>query len=499
MSLRSRLFLALMVLALLPTLVFAWFTWGQLHTATARWYQSGVEDALEASATTNRTTLARLEANALEHADVWASSWTALDVDPAQRARARVALREAGLDFAQVYERDGDGWRLAATVMPAGVVPADTVDLSSELATALTGDRLLRSPSGVLGAVAPLRDRVALVTGLWLNPAYWEQLDQVREAREHYAKLGVFVEIARQRVGLTILAMALVLLLVAVVIARVLAGGMTRPLARLSQALAGLDDARTTERLPESGPQELASLAASFNAMTARLADARTALARAEREAAWRDVARKLAHELKNPLTPMSLSIHRLQKRVERVPEADRPAVRESLEAMMQELDHLTRLADSFAQYARLPEPRAEALDLAGLVRSAAALHENGRVVVHVEAASPLPVRGDALSLSRALHNLIVNACEASPEEGVVEVVTGRDDAQAWVEVRDRGPGLAASVANRVFEPWVSTKQRGSGLGLSLVRDIATQHHGQVTLGNRADGGAVARLTLPLA
>ena len=499
MSLRTRLFLALLVLALVPTLVFAWFTWGQLHTATARWYQSGVEDALEASATTNRTTLARLEANALEHADVWATSWTALDVDPAQRARARVALREAGLDFAQVYERDGDGWRLAATVVPAGIVPADTVDLSSELATALTGDRLLRSPSGVLGAVAPLRDRVALVTGLWLNPAYWEQLDQVREAREHYAKLGVFVEIARQRVGLTILAMALVLLLLAVLLARVLAGGMTRPLARLSQALAGLDDARTTERLPESGPQELASLAASFNAMTARLAEARTALARAEREAAWRDVARKLAHELKNPLTPMSLSIHRLQKRIERVPEADRPAVRESLEAMMQELDHLTRLADSFAQYARLPEPRAEALDLAGLARSAGALHENGRVAVHVEAASPLPVRGDALSLSRALHNLIVNACEASPDDGVVEVVTGRDDTLAWVEVRDRGPGLAASVAARVFEPWVSTKQRGSGLGLSLVRDIATQHHGHVTLENRADGGAVARLSLPLA
>jgi hypothetical protein len=293
--------------------------------------------------------------------------------------------------------------------------------------------------------------------------------------------------------------MALVLLLGAVLLARVLAGGMTRPLARLSTALAGLDDARTTERLPESGPQELAALAAAFNAMTARLGEARTALARAEREAAWRDVARKLAHELKNPLTPMSLSIHRLQKRVERVPEADRAAVRESLEAMMQELDHLTRLADSFAQYARLPEPRAEALDLAALARSAAALHENDRVAVHVESHGPLSVRGDALSLSRALHNLIVNACEASPDDGTVEVVTGAEGDVAWVEVRDRGPGLSPSIAARVFEPWVSTKQRGSGLGLSLVRDIATQHHGQVTLVDRADGGAVARLTLPLA
>src|SRR4029077_11515040 len=84
--------------------------------------------------------------------------------------------------------------------------------------------------------------------------------------------------------------------------------------------------------------------------MTARLAEARSALAKAEREAAWRDVARRLAHELKNPLTPMSLSIHRLQKRVELVPEAERRAVRESLEALLQEIEHLTRLADSFSQ-----------------------------------------------------------------------------------------------------------------------------------------------------
>jgi signal transduction histidine kinase len=102
------------------------------------------------------------------------------------------------------------------------------------------------------------------------------------------------------------------------------------------------------------------------------------------------------------------------------------------------------------------------------------------------------------LLLSRALHNLLVNAIEASPPGSVVELESGRADREAWVEVRDRGPGLDPALAPRVFEPYVSNKNRGSGLGLSLVRDIATQHRGSVTLVNRDGGGARARLTLPL-
>jgi nitrogen fixation/metabolism regulation signal transduction histidine kinase len=248
-----------------------------------------------------------------------------------------------------------------------------------------------------------------------------------------------------------------------------------------------------------NGPAELASLATSFNAMTARLAEARQALQRAEREAAWRDVARRLAHEIKNPLTPMTLSLHRLQRRAALVPEHERAAVLDSLNAMLQEIDHLTQLAETFAQYARMPEPRHDRLDLAELVRGAAALHEPAGIRMSVASDQPLPVHGDRLLLSRALHNLLVNAIEASPPDSTVELVSGRNGDQAWVEVRDRGTGLDPRYAERLFEPYVSTKNRGSGLGLSLVRDIMQQHKGDVTLENREGGGAVARLSLPLA
>lgn len=499
MSLRTRLFLALLTLALAPTLVFAWFTQVQLHSATSRWYQAGVEDALEAAIETNRTTLTRLEATAVERADAWAAKLPGLDADPKQRDMARAGLREAGLDFAQVYERDSTDWRLVATVVPAGVVPADTIDLASEIPAAMSGDRLVRSPSGVLGAVAPVRDGVTLVTGVWLNPGYFEQLNQVIEARQNYGKLGVLVDVARQRIWLTIALLALAIAAGAAVLARVLADGMTQPLSRLAAALAQVEGGGANHRLPESGARELKSLAVSFNAMTGRLAEARAALARAEREAAWRDLARKLAHEIKNPLTPMSLSIFALQKRVDHLPEADRAIARRSLTAMLEEITQLTRLADNFSQYARLPEPRDEALDLSEVARAASALHEPQAITLQVTCEAAMPVRGDRLLLTRALHNLLVNAFEASPAGSTVELVSGQNGSEAWVEVRDRGTGIDASVAAKVFEPYVSTKNRGSGLGLSLVHDIAGQHRGRVTLTNRDGGGAIARLTLPLA
>ena len=114
-------------------------------------------------------------------------------------------------------------------------------------------------------------------------------------------------------------------------------------------------------------------------------------------------------------------------------------------------------------------------------------------------AAGAVPVLGDVVLLARAAHNLVLNACEASPAGATVEVAARRDGDRALLEVLDRGSGLPAEIADRVFEPYVSTKRRGSGLGLSLVRDVARQHGGSVSLENRPGGGACARLSLPLA
>ena len=169
----------------------------------------------------------------------------------------------------------------------------------------------------------------------------------------------------------------------------------------------------------------------------------------------------------------------------------------ESLLALAGGVEQLTRLAEQFFQYARLPDPRFERLDLDRLMREAVRLHEHEEVTLQVHGDGALWVRGDPLLLARAIHNLVLNACEASAAGGVVEVHSLADGESAIVEVLDRGSGLSPDVRSRLFEPYVSTKRRGSGLGLSLVRDIAAQHHGTIVLEDREGGGARARFALP--
>ena len=496
MSLRSRLLVALLVLALVPTLVFTLFTLDQLDRATDRWYRPGVNHALESALEISRTSLTRLEATALDRADAWAA--TPLPLDAAKRDLLRDELRKAGLDFTHVYARDARGWHQVDIVAPSGVLAADSLDFSAELEAALAGTRLIHSAQGVLAAAARAGPTSAIVTGVRLTPDYWTRLQQVAQARELYGRLGVLVDVQRRYVWLLVLALVTLISVAAVFAARELSREMMRPLGALSQGFERVAAGELDARVPEQGASELRRLAASFNTMTARLAEARVALAGAEREAAWREVARHLAHEIRNPLTPMRLSLHRLQRRVDLVPQDQRAAVRDSLAALLQEVEHLTQMAEQFAQYARLPEPRFEPLDLAEIVRASSALHEPENLTIRVDAAGPLPVRGDRLLLSRALHNLLLNACEASAPGGALELHAGRDGDEIWVEVRDRGSGLPDALGERAFEPYVSTKNRGSGLGLSLVRDVATRHGGSVTLANRDGGGACARLVLPL-
>lgn len=499
MTLRNRLLVALLALALMPTLAFCVFTLDELGRATDRWYLPVVDGALESGVDVTRTALTRIEATLLDRADAWAAAAPPGALGAADRARLRTALREAGLDFAQRYRRGAGGWALAETVVPAGMLDAGPPVFAGEIDSALAGDRLLHSDQGVLAAVAREGADGALVAGIRLSPGFFARMRRIGEARELYARLGVLVDVQRRYVGLLVLALVAVIAVAAVIVARAVAASMTRPVGALAAALERVAAGETGVRVEAGGASEMRTLAGAFNGMAARLATAREELARAEREAAWRDVARRLAHEIKNPLTPMRLSLHRLQKRLDGVPAHDRDAVRDSLDALLQEVEHLTTLAERFAQYARLPEPRPEPSALNELVRAATALHETGAVRIVFEPGADAPLVCDRLLVSRALHNLLLNACEASPAGATVEVRTGRDEARAWIEVLDRGPGLDPGVADRAFDPYVSTKHRGSGLGLSFVRDIAGLHGGSATLENRDGGGARARIELPLA
>ena len=497
MTLRSRLLAAFLALALVPLGVISTVSLVQLSHAIGRWYRPGVDRSLVSALEVTKTSVTRIESGMRTQAEDWANRWPDGPLTPTARSEAQAALRASGLDFMQTYApRDGKLMRIDQ-LLPPGVLLAD----GPELATALGGDfshpQVTHTGDGVLVATAPTRTGRVLAAGIRLSPDFYAQVDSVGHGLTYYRQLGLTAELQRRVVLLLVASMTIVLVLLALPLSARLARQMSRPLQELSSALGRVAGGALETRVHPGGAAEMRSLGESFNAMTQRLDEARQALAQAEREAAWRDVARKLAHEFKNTLTPMRLSLQLLEAQLEQAPEAQREAMHKSLAAALREVDSLNRLAGQFSQYARLPEPNFEPVDALEVARSTAALTPGSASEVRGAGTGGQPFRADRLLLSRALSNLLLNAREAGGEPAAVEMVVTPGDRDVTFEVLDRGTGIPTDLQSRLFEPYASTKRRGSGLGLSLVRDIARQHHGSVALDNRPGGGARAVLILP--
>lgn len=304
--------------------------------------------------------------------------------------------------------------------------------------------------------------------------------------------------------------------------ARGIARGVARPVSELVDWTGRIGRG---ERLPPDpggggGAAELRQLRDALRSMAADLEGARRREVESARLRAWTEMARRLAHELKNPLTPMRMAAAALARRPD-------PATAEPAAVLMEEIDRLDEMARSFAQLGRLPEGPPSEIDLVELAHAVAARYGDGpaRILVRVGGGSDGPVqdgprdgRGPAPALGesaaeavpahpwvvghyelllRAVQNLVVNAVEAQGGEGTVEVVVRAEDGGAVLEVLDRGPGVPVDLRGEVWRPDVTTKSHGTGLGLALVRQAATAHGGRAEVDERPGGGARFRLVLP--
>ncbi len=228
-----------------------------------------------------------------------------------------------------------------------------------------------------------------------------------------------------------------------------------------------------------------------------------TQLISAQRAAAWGDVARRLAHEIKNPLTPIQLSAERLQiKLADKLAPAERAMLERSTQTIVNQVEALKNMVNDFRDYARLPPPTIAPLDLNALVSEVLGLYEHARVPVDARLDPALPrVMGDMAQLRQVIHNLLRNAEDALGEaqEPQIEVLTERAARGACLVVRDNGSGFPQQILSRAFEPYVTTKPKGTGLGLAIVKKIVDEHHGEIHIANRAPHGAEVRIRLPVA
>ena len=278
------------------------------------------------------------------------------------------------------------------------------------------------------------------------------------------------------------------------------AARLTRPieaLARQAASLAQGDFEARVEAAP--GVEEVDALVLAFNHMAEDIDRGRTRLVQAERVAAWREIARGLAHELRNPLTPI-LGAMDVLRRAHALRRDDFDEIlTEQASAVVDEVMRLKELSDSFARFARLPDPTPESLDAAALLDGLVALYAaSPDVTVRRTWHDPPTVWADATQLRTALSNLVKNGVEAMEGRGTLTLGIESLPAGVVISIEDDGPGIPPEIRDRLFTPYFTTKgSRGTGLGLALVHRIVMEHGGGVAVDDSPGGGARFRVTLP--
>jgi len=308
--------------------------------------------------------------------------------------------------------------------------------------------------------------------------------------------------------GTVLVLTTLVIALVVIAAAYFLSHRITTPLRSLTASTAEVARGNLRPRIAIRTGDEIEELANAFNRMTEDLEASRERVVRAEKDAAWREMARQVAHEIKNPLTPMKLSTQHCL-RAYRDSSPDFPKVLEkSMRTIGDQIDTLQRIAAEFSDFARMPSRDVKPVDVGFVLRECAALYETGpdgpiRFALAIEDALP-PVMADRDELRRVFINLISNAVQAMDGSGEIGLRARRiadGDGRPLVEVavEDRGAGIPQDVLPRLFQPYFSTKSRGTGLGLAICRRVVQDLGGEIRLESRPDRGTVATVVLPAA
>ena len=293
-------------------------------------------------------------------------------------------------------------------------------------------------------------------------------------------------------------------ILLAIIFSLWIAARVSRPIEELASAAEEVASGNWNTRVPEKGRDELSVLARSFNHMTHELTTQREKLVQSERVAAWRELARRLAHELKNPLFPLQLTVENLV-RARALPASEFDEVfRESTLTLGTEIANLKKIIGRFSDFSKMPKPELEKIDLRDVIERVRALYANpasdAKIKFEIEHDStPQLVNADPEFLHRAISNLVLNGMDAMPDGGTLSICACEKGEVVEIRVADTGKGLTPEECERLFTPYYTTKQFGTGLGLAIVQSIVADHAGTIAVESRPDEGAVFIITLPKA
>jgi two-component system, NtrC family, nitrogen regulation sensor histidine kinase NtrY len=313
---------------------------------------------------------------------------------------------------------------------------------------------------------------------------------QEQELETHIDRVSLLIALSGMGLGL--------------ILSTVIAAHITRPVKQLAEAAEEIGGGNWQVYVEPSSKDEIGQLAQAFNQMTQELISQKERLVQTERVAAWRELARRLAHELKNPLFPLQLTVENLLRARKAGEEQFEEVFRESASTLLAEIANLKAIIGRFSDFSRMPAPHPEPLDLNELVRSVEQLfhgqfqRENGRIDTALEL-SPVPhISADPVLLRRVLENLVLNAIDAMPQGGRLIFRTATADRYAVFELSDTGTGLTPEECERLFTPYYTSKQHGTGLGLAIVQSVISDHKGRITVSSQKERGTTFHVELPI-
>ena len=331
--------------------------------------------------------------------------------------------------------------------------------------------------------------------GILLPKGYSAKGRTLSRAISVAASLGMWKALsARLLVIITGATIALSIAL-AIIFSGLISRQLTRPLAELSRAAESIGNGNLDYRVSIGVHDEFGILGVSFNNMAREIKDNQQKLLEIERLAAWREVARRIAHEINNPLTPIFVQLYRLEQEYAKNPNSGNS--QESITAIRAQLTSLQELARQFSTFAKEPELRPIKCSLENIIEDvvrAYDLRRSMKITVRIE--SPIPnLNLDPQMMSRAIANLLKNSHEAAPRGGEVEITIGCLEDKVRVIIRDNGPGFPAEKLARIDQPYITSKPTGTGLGMVVARKIIQEHGGSIEFCN--ENGAVTEILLP--
>jgi nitrogen fixation/metabolism regulation signal transduction histidine kinase len=345
------------------------------------------------------------------------------------------------------------------------------------------------------------------------DPASAETFHAMPLTGRHNELLGVLLlgspqrelVLLRRQIFKTAAAVALAAICIGLLLAWWISKRITRPVEELANGARDVASGRWDTHIDIQGEDEIGQLAGAFNNMTDTLAAQKEKLVQTERVAAWRELARRLAHELRNPLFPMQITLENLQRARHLGPTQFQEVFAEGTATLKAELANLNSIVGRFSDFSKMPAPQFARVNVNESLRNAVRLFESqftavGKPSITTEyfLTESLPeIDADPDLLHRAFQNLVLNALDAMPAGGSLTLRTIDREDEVRIEVTDTGKGLTPEECSRLFTPYYTTKHLGTGLGLAIVQSVVSDHHGTISVSSEEGRGATFRIDLP--